>query len=125
MNFFSLPIKHTPFVCKNAKGEVVVLCAAGLTDRTLSIYQLQENKEPLLLLNPETFGWTSICSPWLEGNSLYCTIAKTKDLQYSIAVFDYMTGILTKENIFPELIACDSPCILEGYMYFTGMNHIE
>ena len=123
MNFFSLPVKHTPFVFKNAKGEVIVLCSAGLTDRTLSVYQLQEGKEPVLLLNPETYGWSSICSPWVTENFLCCTLAKTASLQYSIAEFDYRTGQIITDNIFPDLISCDSPCFVEGIMYFTGMNY--
>lgn len=124
MNFFSLPVKHTPFVFKNTKGEVIVLCSAGLTDRTLSIYQLQEGKEPILLLDPGTYGWSSICSPWVYMDSLYCTIAKTPSLQYSIAEFDYTTGQMLSDNLFPELISCDSLCILEDTMYFTGMNYL-
>ena len=118
MNFFSLPVKHTPFVFKNAKGEVIVLCSAGLTDRTLSVYQLQEGKEPVLLLNPETYGWSSICSPWVSMDSLYCTIAKTPSLQYSIAGFNYTTGQMFSDNLFPALISCDSPCILEDTMNY-------
>ena len=123
MNFFSLPIKHTPFVFKNEKGEVVVLCSAGLNDRALAVYELKEGKEPVLLINPETYGWVSICSPWLQGDSLFCTLSKKGDLQYSIAEFDYNTGILRSENIFPNLIGCDSPCVLGDTMYFTGMNY--
>ena len=124
MSFFSLPVKHTPFVFKNSEGEVIVLCAAGLTDRTLSVYQLQAGKEPILLLNPETYGWTSICSPWIDADILFCTVAKTASLQYSIARFNYETGVLKDDNIFPEMISCDSPCILADTMYFTGMNYI-